>query len=58
MKAPAGIRVYIGRRKWKAGQDVPKKYDDLCVDAVSGLKVKPKEKPEKKTDEHAGEGGK
>jgi len=60
MKVPKGVRVYIGRKCWKAGQDVPKRFDDLCVDAVSAVKipVKPEKKQEKKSDELAGEGRK
>jgi hypothetical protein len=49
MKCPKGVTLYAGRRRWKAGQDVPKEYDDLLIPSVKAA-PKPKKAAEEKSD--------
>lgn len=55
MKVPAGVTVYAGRGRWKAGKDVPGKFDNLLLPAVSKKK---KEVKKEKPDESQGASGK
>lgn len=56
MKVPAGMTVYAGRGRWKAGKDVPGKFDNLLLPAAT--KSKKKEEKKEKPNESQGTSGK
>lgn len=58
MKVPEGVEFYIGKKKYKAGDEVPKAHEDLAFEVLE-KQVKEKTGRAKKpaNDEPANTGG-